>query len=176
MKYYGVLSIFRFYYYKTLGLKVGKNGHLGRINCEWPASIVIGDRCQILDNVSFWIKNPFNQSNIIKIGDNVYIGRNCEFNCSLKISIGNNCLIASNTVMVDINHSVDKQLEIYSQPIIAQEIIIEEDVWIGTNCVILKGVVLSKGSVIGAGSIVTKSVPEYEIWAGVPAKKIGERH
>lgn len=28
---------------------------------------------------------------------------------------------------------------------------------------------------IGAGAVVNKEVPEYEIWAGVPAKKIGER-
>jgi acetyltransferase-like isoleucine patch superfamily enzyme len=28
-------------------------------------------------------------------------------------------------------------------------------------------------SVIGAGSVVTKDVPDYEVWAGNPAKKIG---
>lgn len=28
---------------------------------------------------------------------------------------------------------------------------------------------------LGGGTIVTKDVPPYEIWAGVPAKKIGQR-
>jgi acetyltransferase-like isoleucine patch superfamily enzyme len=29
--------------------------------------------------------------------------------------------------------------------------------------------------VIGANAVVAGEVPEYEIWAGVPARKIGER-
>ena len=28
---------------------------------------------------------------------------------------------------------------------------------------------------LGGGTIVTKDVPPYEIWAGVPARKIGQR-
>jgi len=28
---------------------------------------------------------------------------------------------------------------------------------------------------LGGGTIVTKDVPPYEIWAGVPSKKIGQR-
>lgn len=47
-------------------------------------------------------------------------------------------------------------------------------VFIGVNAIILCGVKrIGKWSVIGAGSVLTKSVPDYEIWAGNPAKKIG---
>jgi len=52
---------------------------------------------------------------------------------------------------------------------------IGDDVWIGCNAVVMQGVTLNVGAVIGAGSIVTKDVGAYEIWAGVPAKKIGQR-
>jgi ABC-type lipoprotein release transport system permease subunit len=31
------------------------------------------------------------------------------------------------------------------------------------------------GAVIGANSVVTKDVPAYEIWAGIPARKIRDR-
>ena len=35
--------------------------------------------------------------------------------------------------------------------------------------------IIGEGTVIGANSVLTKSTGDYEIWAGVPAKKIGIR-
>lgn len=46
---------------------------------------------------------------------------------------------------------------------------------VGTNAVIFPGVTVGKGAVIGAGAVVTRDVPAYEIWAGVPARKIRVR-
>ena len=34
---------------------------------------------------------------------------------------------------------------------------------------------IGKGAVVAAGAVVNKSVAPYEIWGGVPAKKLGER-
>ncbi|MDN3688872.1 acyltransferase [Cyclobacterium jeungdonense] len=176
IKFIGLLTRIRVYYYRILGLQIGNGVRLGKIHCEWPGNVQIGNYCDIQNNVIFWIKNPFLKSNVILIGKNVFIGNNCEFNCSNYISVGDNCLIASNTTFVDINHSIDKEFLINSQPIKSKPIIIEEDVWIGSGSIILKGVRIGKGSVIGAGSLVNRSVPDYEIWAGLPAKKIGERN
>lgn len=44
--------------------------------------------------------------------------------------------------------------------------------FVGGHSTILKGVTIGEGAVIGAGSLVTRAVPPYEIWAGVPAKRI----
>jgi acetyltransferase-like isoleucine patch superfamily enzyme len=33
---------------------------------------------------------------------------------------------------------------------------------------------IGKNSVVGAGSVVTKSVPDYHVFAGSPAKKVKE--
>ena len=54
-------------------------------------------------------------------------------------------------------------------------IIIGRDVWIGCNVVVLKGSNIGNGAIVAAGSVVTKSISENEVWAGVPARKIGER-
>lgn len=48
--------------------------------------------------------------------------------------------------------------------------------YIGSNVVFSKPVHIGDGAVIGAGSIVTKDIPPYEIWAGVPAKFIKKRY
>ena len=53
--------------------------------------------------------------------------------------------------------------------------VIEDDAWVGFGAIIIAGVRIGRGAIIGAGSVVTKSVPSYEIHAGVPAKKIVER-
>ena len=41
---------------------------------------------------------------------------------------------------------------------------------IGTNAVLLPGVTVGKGSIVGAGAVVNHDVPDYAIFAGVPAR------
>ena len=158
-----------------MGLRIKPGGSLGKIHCEWPNKIQIGSNCTIEDNVVFKITKPFDEENYIQVGDRVFIGHACQFNCNTKIIIGNDCLIASNTTLVDTGHEINRSAKINTQPCIVGEIIIDDDVWIGTNCAILKGVRIGKGSIIGAGSVVNKSIPEYEIWAGSPARFIKSR-
>ena len=50
-----------------------------------------------------------------------------------------------------------------------------DDVWLGAGAVVVAGVTIGEGAVIGANSVVTRDVPSNEIWAGAPARKIGER-
>ena len=48
--------------------------------------------------------------------------------------------------------------------------------WIGANAVILPSVQkIGNGAIIAAGSIVTKDIPPYEIWGGMPAKHLKNR-
>jgi chloramphenicol O-acetyltransferase type B len=56
-------------------------------------------------------------------------------------------------------------------------IIIGNDVWIGGDAKIMSGVVIGNGCVVGANTLITrnKKLPDYTIWAGVPAKQIGKR-
>lgn len=55
------------------------------------------------------------------------------------------------------------------------QIEIGNDVWIGYGVKICEGVTIGDGAVVGAGSLVTKPIEPYAIYAGVPAKKIGQR-
>lgn len=52
---------------------------------------------------------------------------------------------------------------------------IGNDVWIGADVKIMEGVTIGDGAVIASGALVTKDVPPYEIWAGIPATKKSDR-
>ncbi len=52
-----------------------------------------------------------------------------------------------------------------------KDVIIEAGCWIGAGAIILKGVTVGRGSVIGAGAVVTKNIPPYSIYVGVPTAK-----
>ena len=54
-------------------------------------------------------------------------------------------------------------------------VVIGNGVWIGDSVIVLPGVRIGDGSVIGAGSVVTKSIPDYAVAAGVPARVIRYR-
>lgn len=160
---------------KIRGLQAGKETRVGKIRCNWPNKLILGSFCEIQDDVDFRIWQPFNDSSYIKLGEKVFIGHACEFVCNTKISIGNNCLIASRCTINDTGHEFSRNEPINLQAITSKEIIIENDVWIGTSCIILQGVTIGEGSVIAAGSVVNKSIPPYEVWAGVPARFIKKR-
>ncbi|MEO2072883.1 MAG: acyltransferase [Zunongwangia sp.] len=49
---------------------------------------------------------------------------------------------------------------------------IGDRVFIGANSVICKPLTIGDCSIVAAGSILTKDIPPYEIWGGVPAKMI----
>ena len=49
---------------------------------------------------------------------------------------------------------------------------IKEGAFVGARCIIMKGVTIGRHSIVGAGSVVTKSVPDYSIACGNPAKVI----
>ena len=55
------------------------------------------------------------------------------------------------------------------------ETVIENDVWVGARTTILGGVRIGNGAIIAANSVVTKDVPPYAIFGGVPAKLIRYR-
>lgn len=54
-------------------------------------------------------------------------------------------------------------------------VVIDRHVIVGTACTILPGVVLGEGAAIGAHSLVTKSCDPWNIYFGVPAKRLKRR-
>lgn len=111
-------------------------------------------------------------SGIICIGDNV--------------GISNSALVARNSIMIDDDVRIGGSCKIYDNDfhslryeyrlkpidddIKSSPIHIKRGAFICAETIILKGVTIGEMSVVGAGSVVTHDIPDYEIWAGNPAR------
>ena len=133
------------------------------------------DLVLIPSNIYFEFDGIWKERPSILIGSNVFIGFGTEFNIRKKNLIGNDCLIASGCKFIDHDHGYETSLLMRLQDCPEKEIILRNDVWLGANVVVLKGVIIGEGAIVAAGAVVTKSIGGYEIWAGIPAKKIGVR-
>lgn len=52
---------------------------------------------------------------------------------------------------------------------------LKEGAFLGAGVLVCSPVTIGKWSIVGAGSVVTKNIPDYEIWAGNPARFIKVR-
>ncbi len=152
-------------------------GHAPRIS--WRSSLQIRGGGRIKVGRNFQIMD---YAIIQSCGGNIEIGDDCSVNpfCILYghggLRIGSGVRIAAHTVMIPANHTfAELDKPIWRQPETRVGIAIADDVWIGAGCRILDGVKIGRGCVIGAGAVVTKSLPEYSIAVGVPARIIGNR-
>jgi acetyltransferase-like isoleucine patch superfamily enzyme len=173
--FYKFICISRKVIYKIQGMKIGSNTSLPKIHVTWPHQVSIGKKCIIENGVYFKYDGIWSDGPSIIIEDEVFIGSNCEFNSNCGIKIGKFSNIASGCRFIDHDHGIKSGERIGAQPTVMGKIILGRDVWLGVNVVVLKGVTIGDGAVVAAGAVVTKSIPAFEIWAGVPGKKIGER-
>lgn len=116
-------------------------------------------------------RNYFMSPNRLAIGEFSHINRGCVIDARGSIKIGNNVSISHNVNLMTGGHKMNsRNFKAEYLPIV-----IKDFAWLGVGCTILKNVTIGKGAVICAGAVVTKDVEDFAVYAGVPAKKIGER-
>lgn len=109
-------------------------------------------------------------------GDCIYIGQYSYIGPDVKI--GNFALILDNVNVIGHDHVFN----IAGTPTILsgtpkKKLItyMGDDVWIGHAATIMRGSKLGDGCIIAANSVVTRDIPAFEVWGGIPAKKIKDR-
>lgn len=109
----------------------------------------------------------------VRIGSNCSVGEHVHIWGGGGISIGDDVLIATGTIITSQSHDPD------CRPIrashIAQPIAIDDNVWIGAGAIILPGVSLGRNAIVAAGSVVRESVAAGCVVAGVPARVVRVR-
>lgn len=158
----------------------------------------------MLKRILYSLVQKHRKKHLQKCGQNVRIGKNCNLQgfieCGNDISIGQGAYFVSTGAKIHIHDHVvfgpnvtiytgDHPTNVIGKHICEitdndkkslgggydKDVIIESGCWIGTRAIILKGVTVGKGSVIGAGAVVTKDIPPYSIYVGVPAARVMPR-
>ncbi|UDQ96953.1 acyltransferase [Lentisphaerota bacterium WC36G] len=138
--------------------------------------------------------------NKIELGDNVRIDDFCILSGNIKIGshihISAGVYIFAGNSLVELEDfvTVSSRTSIYAisdnylgdvltnsciddefKDIITQKVTLKMFSIVGSGSTILPGIVVETGAAVGANSLVTKSIPEWQIYAGSPAKKIKNR-
>lgn len=137
---------------------LGKQPQFGE-NCFLAeTAVVIGDVVMGRD-CSIWYNAVLRGDvNFIKLGDKVNIQDNAMVHCTYQkfpTTIGNNVSVGHNAIV----HGCT----------------IYDNVLIGMGAIVMDDCVVESYSIVAAGAVVTQGthIKEGELWAGIPAKKIG---
>ena len=108
---------------------------------------------------------------IISIGNHTVVNRRCHLDGRAGLRIGDNVSISPECYLLSLTHDVNSP----DFKAVPKPTSLGDRVWLGARAMVLPGVDMREGAVAGAGSVVTKSCGAFEIVAGAPARKIGER-
>lgn len=147
------------------------------------ATAVVDEPCEIGDGTKIW-----HFSHVMK---GARIGRNCVFGQNVNIDGGvvigngvkvqNNVSIYSGLVIEDfvflgpscvLTNVTNPRCEI-NRHSLYETTIIRRGASIGANATIVCGIELGRYCFIGSGAVVAKSVPDYALMVGVPARQVG---
>ena len=115
----------------------------------------------------------------LSVGRDCRIGDRVHIVAAHRVTIGDNCLMASHIFISDTTHG-DYSGEFQSapdtsphdRPLHSRPVVIGDNVWIGEHVSVLPGVTVGDGAILNAHAVVTKDVPAGTIVAGVPARVI----
>lgn len=121
---------------------------------------IIGEKCSIGQNVN--IANNVKIGNYVKVQNNVSIYEGVEIEdyvfCGPSMVFTNDLTPRSKYPKGSSNY---------------KKTIVKYGATIGANATIVCGHTIGKWAMIASGAVVTKDVPNYALYAGVPAKHIG---
>ena len=125
----------------------------------------IGKECVVYPNVEIWL--PSN----LTMGDRAALGPSVKIYNQGNISIGEEVIVSQGAHLCASTHDYNNPVH----PLILAPISINNHAWICADAFIGPGVCVSEGAVIGARSVVSKTIPEWTVYAGNPAIKIKNR-
>ena len=139
--------------------KIGKGTKIWHF-CHVMAHVAIGEKCTLGQNV--YIDSNVQIGNNVKIQNNVSIFKGVTLEDD--VFCGPSCVF---TNVINPRSKFPKHIDDFHSTIVGQ------GATIGANSTIICGVTIGQYAFIGAGSVVTKSISNYALVVGNPARRIG---
>lgn len=160
-----------------LGLaSFGRHVYISRsATIDHPERVSVGDRVRI-DAFSCIIA-----SKPVRIGSHVHLGTSVTINAVADVVIGDYSGIAAGTKIFTSDDDYGGEyltgptVETSDSNITIAPVIIGQHCIVGANSVVLPGTVLKDGVAVGALSLVKGELAEWNIFGGVPARRLKER-
>jgi acetyltransferase-like isoleucine patch superfamily enzyme len=125
-----------------------------------------------------WLSAWIHKKRGVKIQDykTVYIAPNVVIDTSFpeNVTIGNYVYITRGAKIICHTAFTPLTQKIVGVEYTVEDIVIEEGAYIGVNAVIMPSVRVGRCAIVGSGAVVTSDVPDYAIFAGVPARNTGD--
>ena len=138
--------------------------------------VVVGRETILEPDLTIWLSPEAGERGCLTLGRRVFVGQHTYFGVYDSITVGEDALIGAYCYIISANHrALSRRVPIREQGYDGRPVAIAADVWLGTHVVVLPGASIGRGAIVGAGAIVTGHIPPYEIWGGVPARRIGVR-
>ena len=135
---------------------------------------VVGDQLSLRQNIiidNFGTEGLNKKFKNLKIGNNVFVGDGAFFDLPENILIEDEVIISARSAILTHADCGERALRKYFHRKVGA-VTIGRGSWIGFGAIVLPGVRIGQCCIVGAGSVVTKSIPDYSVVAGIPAKVI----
>lgn len=159
------------------GLCLGKNVLLQvPLRCDGCGKVVIGDdtafgsRPAPRAGSGEVLVQARSADALISIGRNVLFSNNISLISTVGISIGDDCLVGDNLLVMDTDFHGIHPAERRTSSGISKPVAVGKNVWFGSRVIVQKGVTIGDNSVIASQSVVTRDIPANSVAGGNPAK------
>lgn len=160
---------------ETIGFKkVGKSVLISRNAVFYGANnMIIGDYVRIDDFCLL--------SGQITLGSHIHIAAYCALYGSYGIQLEDytglspRCTVFSATDDFSGDYLISPMVEKEYTNVTGGLVLIKKYSQIGADCTILPNLIINEGVAVGAMSLINKSLKQWSIYAGIPARKIKDR-
>ncbi len=115
----------------------------------------------------------------VSLGQNVFVGNNVKIGDFCKIQ--NNVSVYDNVILEEgvfcgpsmVFTNVSNPRALVERKDQFRDTLVKRGATLGANSTIVCGVTVGEFAFIGAGAVITRNVPDFALFAGVPARQIG---